>query len=88
MADTPLEGALVMYPGDDAPELRPTRHVNVEFPCQEQADILNAMIYIPCGRPTDGRKFIHTSGEGPYFFCDLHRDHNLKRGFKEVSTDG
>ena len=53
--------------------------------CDEQADIPGAMTYIPCGRKTDGRQFKHKhTGEGPYFFCDWHQEHNLRRGFIEV----
>jgi hypothetical protein len=74
-----------MHPDDDTP-LRPTRNVDIAYPCDEQADIPNISIYIPCGSPTDGRKFKHKhSGEGPYHFCDRHRDHNLRRGFEEIT---
>lgn len=76
-----------MYPGKNAPDLRPTRHVSADYPCQEQADIPGLMIYMPCGTPTDGRKFRHKhSGEGSYYFCEFHRPHNVdNRGFEEVT---
>ena len=55
-------------------------------PCDEQADIPGAEMYIQCGTETDGRKYRHKySGEGPYCFCARHLDHNLRRGFEEVT---